>query len=564
MAAIVAAMPARHLVVGLDGADLDLVRALGPGVLPNLFRQMERGAFAHQRSVLPPATLPNWATFLTGTEPGAHGVFDFTTRRGYQVRFTAGTVREVPTVFARLDRLGRRCAVVGFPATWPPEPLEHGVFLSGWDSPVAFEADRSFVWPPSLYDAIRARFGAPRFDDVDEFDADAPGWLEGLPAALAARVERKTALARWLLDREDWDAFAFYFGESDTASHYLYSLHDPRSPRTPPHVADPGGLARVYAALDRALGELLEAAGDGVELTVVSDHGFGGSSDKVLYLNRALAEAGLLAFRKGSVGRGLVARAKELALTTLPPRLRERIFRAGGAILPSLLESRARFGAIDMERTVAFSDELNYFPAVHLNVRGREPRGVVDPRAIAATVREVEAALLALRDPWTGAPVVARVHRREELFDGPFADRAPDLVLELHLDGGYSYNLMPSASAPPGAGVFRRLEPSEHLGRKGRSLPGSHRDRGLFVASGPRVAPVGEVDSTIADATATILARMDVAVPPGFAGRVLFELLKDTSGGAVASLPEAPALATPASGDPARVEARLRALGYID
>ena len=86
-------MTARHLVIGLDGADLDVVRALGRARLPALFAAMERGAFAHLESVQPPATLPNWTTFLTGTDPGVHGVFDFTTRRGYSVRFTAGTVR---------------------------------------------------------------------------------------------------------------------------------------------------------------------------------------------------------------------------------------------------------------------------------------------------------------------------------------------------------------------------------------------------------------------------------------------------------------------------------------
>lgn len=560
-------MTARHLVIGLDGADLDLVRAMGPARLPALYRLMERGAHAHQWSVQPPATLPNWTTFLTGVDPGTHGVFDFTTRQGYRVRFAAGTVRAAPTIVSRLDRMGLACACVGFPATWPPDRLEHGVFISGWDAPVAFEADRSFVWPPALHDAIVQRFGPYRFDDVDEFDADAPGWHERLPGALCRRVERKTDLVEWLLDGRPWDLFACYFGESDTAAHHLMSLHDPRSARRPVGFAPahPTGLERVYAALDAAVGRLVErAGGDGVEVTLVSDHGSGPSSDKVLYLNRALADAGLLAFRRASPMGPLVSAAKGLALTRLPPRLRERIFRWGGARLPSLLESRARFGAIDMARTTAFSDELNYFPAVHLNLRGREPRGTVAPRDRARVEREVRRALRDLRDPWTGEPVVAEVHSREALFEGPLVERAPDLLLELHLDGGGSYNLMPSAGARPTHGPFRRLAPAEYLGRKGRSLPGSHRPKGLFVAAGPRVEAVGEIGSHIADATATLLARMDVAVPPGFAGRVLWEALADAGGPGARTLPEVPARAGASRGDEARIESRLRALGYIE
>ncbi|HEY6879305.1 MAG TPA: alkaline phosphatase family protein, partial [Polyangiales bacterium] len=291
-------MSTRSLILGFDGADLELVFALGARRLPNLFALMERGAFAHQRSVQPPATLPNWTTFLTGVDPGAHGVFDFTTRHGYRVRFSAGTVREAPTMFARLDKLGLACCAVGFPATWPPEPLAHGVFISGWDAPVSFEADRSFVWPRSLYDTLTRRFGPLRFDEVDQFRADQPGWHARLGDKLADRVLRRLELARFLLASRRWDVFAFYFGESDTASHYLWSLYDEGSPRRPAQVSpqEANGLPKVYEALDYALGQLVADAPD-AQITLVSDHGSGGSSDKVLYLNRALAEADLLAFR---------------------------------------------------------------------------------------------------------------------------------------------------------------------------------------------------------------------------------------------------------------------------
>jgi len=556
---------ARHLVLGLDGADVDVIHAIGRARLPTLFALMDRGAWARLESVQPPATLPNWTTFLTGTDPGVHGVFDFTTRQGYRVRFTAGTVREAPTVAARLDRLGLACACIGFPATWPPERLEHGVFVSGWDAPVAFEADRSFVWPPSLHDRIVERFGTPRFDDVDEFDADAPGWHERLPGALEDRVGRKADLAEWLLERRGWDLFAVYFGESDTASHHLWSLCDEGSPRHPRGTEHGDGLARVYGALDAAVARLAEAAGSGVEITLVSDHGSGGSSDKVLYLNRALAEAGLLSFRDGGASGRAVAAAKDAALTRLPPPVRERLFRTAGATLPGLVESRARFGAIDFPRTVAFSDELNYFPAIHFNLRGREPRGTVDPADAPRVRRDVEQALAELRDPWTGAPVVAAVHAREELFEGPHVGRAPDLLLDLHLDGGYSYSLLPTGLAPAGTGPWRRLAPDEHLGRKGRSLPGSHRPRGLYVAAGPRVGAVGEVDAAIADATATLLARMDVAVPHDAAGRVLWEALEeDAARGPVRALPDAEVRRDRTRGGEGRVERRLRALGYVD
>jgi predicted AlkP superfamily phosphohydrolase/phosphomutase len=561
---------ARHLLIGLDGAGLDLVRQFGPTELPNLHASMQRGAYAALRSVQPPATLPNWTTLLTGDNPGQHGVFDFTTRTGYRVHFTAGSVRATPTLAARLDRAGLRCACLFFPGTFPPERLQHGIFVSGWDSPVAFEADRSFVWPPSAYDAIVGRFGVQRFDDVDEFDADSDGFHARLPDALCARIARRAELGAWLLHEDAFDLFAIYFGESDTASHHLWSLHDPHSPRRPSGVAPEmqSGLLRVYRALDAAVGQLVAAAGgESVELTIVSDHGSGGSSDRVLYLNRALAEGGFLKFRPTRCWSSAVARAKDLALTRLPPRVREKLFRGFGAVLPGLVESRARFAAIDMPHTTVFSDELNYFPALHFNLRGREPEGVLEPSHCARVVRELESFFAALRDPWTGERVVEQVWPREALFHGSQLERAPDLLLELSLASGYSYNLMPSAGAAFGGGAFRRLTPAEYLGRKGRSLPGSHRPRGLFIACGPSVAPAGEVDAAMAEVSATLLARMGRSDLHRCDGAALAAILRDfhaprptAAGPSFVEHSAGPV----AGGDEARVEARLRRLGYIE
>ncbi len=565
---------ARALVLGLDGFDLGLVQQFGPECLPNLHTLMARGVFAALESVQPPATLPNWTTFLTGVDPARHGVFDFTTRKGYRVRFTAGTAREVPTVFRQLDRLGLRCACLSFPATWPPEELEHGIFVSGWDAPVAFEADRSFMWPRSLYDETVQRFGAPTFDDVDEFHADAPGWVDRLPHALEQRVARKTDWARWLLERQDWDVFAVYFGESDTASHYLWAHYDPESPRRPLSVSTEQrrGLQRVYEALDQAVGSLLEAAGgDATEITVLSDHGSGGSSDKVLYLNRLLAQHGLLRFATQR-GRG-GARLKEIALRHFPPRLRERLFRIGNAWLPSRLESNVRFGAIDMRNTLAFSDELNYFPGIYLNLAGREPQGRVQPEQKRETILRVRSALLDTRDPWSGKPVFRDLVPREELFEGPHLDRAPDLLLDLHLDNGFSYNLMPSSPPPrrsrltgpqPSSSPFRKLTEHEKLGKKGRSLPGSHRSHGFMTLAGPSVRAAGQLDAHIADMTATLLSRLGLSVPPSFKGRVLWEALCNDRDASAQALPKASPVTSRATRNEGLIESRLRALGYIE
>jgi predicted AlkP superfamily phosphohydrolase/phosphomutase len=561
---------AKHLVIGLDGADVDVMHRIGRAALPNLFRLMDEGAWSRLESVMPCATLPNWTTFLTGMDPGRHGVFDFTTRIGTRVAFTGGTARQEPTIGKRLDAMGRRCAVIGFPGTFPPEALKHGAFVSGWDSPVDFEADRSYVHPPELFDALVKRFGAYRFDEVDEFIADSEGWHARLGEVLEARIEKRTELALWMLEQEpSWDLFAFYFGESDTASHHLLSLWDETAPRHPSDVSalEKDGLARVYRALDRAVGRLVDAAGS-CELTVLSDHGSGPASDKIFFVNQALASLGFLSFHARDLGTSTspLASLRKLGMRAIPPRAKHALFHAFGRALPGWLESRTRFADIDFARTRVFSDELNYFPALHYNLRGRESNGTLDPEDVPRVFAALESALLNLRDPWTNAPIVRALWPREALYEGPHVMRAPDVVVELELDletcpKGATYNLMPSSESRGGQ-LFRRLEASELRGRKGRSLAGSHRQNGLYIAHGPRVARAGELSMRMADATATLLARMDIAPSAEMAGRVADELFV-TPNAPSTELVHVTADASPLT-DLARTEARLRALGYVD
>ena len=587
-------MRAKHLVLGLDGADVDIMQRIGRVSLPNLFRLMDEGAWSRIESVVPCATLPNWTTFLTGMDPGRHGVFDFTTRTGQRVAFTGGTIRAEPTIARRLDAMGKRCAVIGFPGTFPPEALHHGAFVSGWDSPVDFEADRTYVHPPELFDALVKRFGAYRFDEVDEFIADSEGWHARLGEVLEARIQKRTELALWMLkEGPAWDLFAFYFGESDTASHHLLSLWDETAPRHPKDVnhLEKDGLPRVYRALDKAVGELLQAAqgsrpsNRGCELTIISDHGSGPASDKIFFVNQALASLGFLSFQRELTGfpfgkkqatrTSPLAALRKLGMKAIPPRAKHALFHAFGRALPGWLESQTRFADIDFARTRVFSDELNYFPALHYNLVGREPEGTLDEADIPRVFAALESSLLGLRDPWTNKPIVRALWPREALYEGPLLSRAPDIVIELELDfetcpTGATYNLMPSSESPPRfvgsplaeSALFRRLERDELRGRKGRSLAGSHRQHGLYIAHGPRIAQAGELALRMADATATLLARMDIAPAPEMAGRVADELF-------VSAAPARIELAqvsapTHAINDLARTEARLRALGYMD
>jgi hypothetical protein len=134
-------------------------------------------------------------------------------------------------------------------------------------------------------------------------------------------------------------------------------------------------------------------------------------------------------------------------------------------------------------------------------------------------------------------------------------------LLDLNLDAGYSYNLMPSG----GSGCcFRKLTEHEKLGKKGRSLPGSHRSHGFMAMAGPNVRPTGRIDAHITDMTATLLCRLGLSVPLSFKGRILWEAIREGDGAPARTLPDGEPVRSGAAGNPGLIESRLRALGYIE
>ena len=227
----------------------------------------------------------------------------------------------------------------------------------------------------------------------------------------------------------------------------------------------------MYGRLDEAVGRLVDAAGADVTVGVVSDHGFGGAGTGVVHLNNWLAENGYLAFSGG--GESWLKRA---ALNMVPGAWQGALFRRLRG-MASRAESASRFGGIDWTQTTAWSEELNYFPSIRVNLRGREPEGQVDP----AGYGEFCERLCADLHSWEP---IAHAWRREELFDGPYVDRASDIILELALEHGYSHSCLRARGGP----AFRRLGSNEYLGGKERGMNGNHRATGVLFLSKPSPA----------------------------------------------------------------------------
>ncbi len=165
-----------------------------------------------------------------------------------------------------------------------------------------------------------------------------------------------------------------------------------------------------------------------------------------------------------------MARLKRFGLA-LPVPLQEWAFRGPLRHAVSRIESSARLRGIDWEGTRAFSEEVNTLPAIWLNVRGRDPQGVVSSGAeYERLLAEILTRVTGWRDRSTGQKVISRAWPREELYRGVAVELAPDIVLEPALDRGYSYTFLSSGGRPGPAPTEEARQQIVDAGERGEQI----------------------------------------------------------------------------------------------
>jgi predicted AlkP superfamily phosphohydrolase/phosphomutase len=388
-------------------------------------------------------------------------------------------------------------------------------------------------------------------------------------------IRQKSATAKYLIRNRPWDCFMILFGESDGSGHQFWKFHDPNSPLFTDQPSMRDSILRIYQELDRQAGELLDLLPPDATVMMMSDHGFGGVSDWVIYPNCWLREKGFIHFRGTSTGRfsRIMDALKLWGVATLPSNVQRWLFRVAARGL-GRFESQVRFAMIDWEGTEAYFEENPYYPSIRVNLKGRQPKGTVEPGEHYERVRDrLIQELESWRHPETGERIVERAYRREEVYSGPCLEEAPDVIPKWALYRGYNYPFRMSSKSRTLAWI-ERIDPNQPEQQQFfTNKSGSHRDDGIFISQGPAVRQRMEVaGARIIDLAPTILYLLDVPVPEDMDGRVLEAIISDDFLGshplqmvveddsAVANAPESAYSAV----EEEIISERLKALGYID
>ncbi len=622
----------RVLVLGIDALDPGLLEhMMATGRVPHLRSLRDRGGYRRLVTSVPPLSPVAWSTFITGMNPGGHGIFDFIHRDpetklpflstsrtqppertitlgNWVIPLSAGRVellRKGKAFWEVLQDHGIATTILRMPADFPPAGSKgrvlsgmgtpdlwgtYGTFAFFTDDPAVQREDVSGgkVYPVAVDgNTVRATLvgpkntfkrGAPRttvdftvrldprqrlaritvqtkevllkqgewspwvrlsFEMIPylksvtgicrfylkelnpqlklyvtpiNMDPQAPVLPISVPAGYAAELakalgdfytqgmpEDTQALNANVLSRDEFlvqarmvlreveasmdyelarfrDGFLFvYFSSVDLVGHMFWQ------PVGEPEAPFPNRLAEryrtimedTYEEMDRIVGKALKAVGNQDTIIVMSDHGFA-PLYRQFNLNTWLKEQGYLRLLDGADG------------------------------------DADLFKDVDWRQTRAYGLGLN---ALYLNLRGRERTGIVEPGTERNVLLDkIARKLQAVRDPRTGATVVARVYRPEEIYTGPEIENAPDLIIGYK--GGYGAS---------GATVLGKI-PKAILEDDEKNWIGDHAMAaelvpGVVLANRKIVV----AQPALQDVTATILAEFGISKLPVMTGRPIFE-----------------------------------------
>lgn len=270
---------------------------------------------------------------------------------------------------------------------------------------------------------------------------------------------------RYLLANQPWDLFAAHLHCPDWAYHAFATRIDPLTEADPAVRARFERLEREFhRAWDYMLGEILSQADENTLVVVVSDHGAQASIQQIP-LRDILVAGGLMALKENEDGEQVV----------------------------------------DWTRTKVAVQRSCY---LYVNLKGRDPEGIVEPEAYEEVREQAIACLLDYTDPATGRKPFTLVMKREDArVLGLYGERIGDVVFAYSGDflGGQHGSVLPTAKTGIGS-----IE-------------------GLLLFAGPGVKAGATLERTawLTDLVPTICYLAQWPIPRQAEGGVLYQALED-------------------------------------
>lgn len=497
----------RILVIGLDAATFDIITPLAKkGKLPTFSKIINNGYHAPLDSVIPVLSSAAWSTFMTGTNPGKHGIYDFvrTDERNYKLVPVTRLDIKYPSMWKLMSDAGKKVIVINVPMTYPAEKV-NGLMITGLYTP----DHQSFAYPLEYNSKLLEKgylLNRTIFNPQENLDF----YLE----ETYQRLEKNTNIILDILREEVWDFATVVYRETDEIPHGFWHFTDPMHPKFVPSKYR-NSIEDLYIRMDEIMSRYLDLAGNSTDIIVVSDHGTG-PLYKFVFLNEWLRQEGLLYIKDN------ISPLREIGITR---QAFSSLLRKYGLVklevflkkhLGDMIELIPKYNwidfhsGIDWKRTKAYS--YGWQGQIFINLKGREPLGIVEPgNEYQQLMQHIISKLRTLIDPIDQLPIVDECYIAKEIYHGDNMRYAPDILVNMR---GLSYITK--------LGHELANETNKILSSDKMDITGSHRKQGIFIAYGPNIhSNSASRKIWIGDIAPTVLSMMDLPIPTWMDGKVI-------------------------------------------
>ncbi len=539
------------IVIGLDSADPHVIEEwINNGELPVLAGLRDRGTYGRLENFEAFSAETPWTTFATGCAPSTtgywsplkfiEGSYDVTTQAAFDYE-------EFPPFYVNPDL---KCAIFDVPQV-RIDPRVNGIQISAWGAHSAQVPRESL--PTNLYSDIVERYGVHPLLDRDFAVCTDIKTTLSLEDGLLEGIRRRGEICHDLLKQEPWDLFMTVFGEAHSAGHNFWQLSQKDHPlyeQLRPKV-DHDPMLTTFQGMDKAIGRILEAAPDDATVIVFSAHGMGANTmdlPSATFLPELMYRysfPGKTALAAGEYGAPLSDPIVDMdwkfwerhVWNTKSGSLFQKMMRK---ITPNQLIARLEpyfedvSGTTDLippvtlaERgtSVAFEPATWFTPLwpkmkafalpsfsegyVRVNLKGREPDGIVEPDEYDTVCDEIVQKINALTCARTGKKMAREIIRTRQAGNNR-DPKLPDADIIVLWQEEYATDVVESKE-------FGRIGPVPHY------RAGSHRHDGFVLAAGAGIPQSWSSDSIghAMDLPATILQMANVDIPSHIEGHPL-------------------------------------------
>ncbi|MBL8077989.1 MAG: alkaline phosphatase family protein [Anaerolineales bacterium] len=495
------------LALVLDAADPALIeRWIKTGDLPNLQRMQEHGMYGRVTSYAEWLAEATPFAFYTGQSPASHGVHCYVMWDAETMKLRPPSPDWLPIrpFWRRFSEGGPRAVVLDVSNSYTPEPF-HGVEIVGWathDSLIPFSS-----YPPEITAWIHRDYGSAIMPDEiygtfgkQEFIRDRDLMLE-----ISGKFSR---LCIDLMKKESWDFFLAYMFTVHHGGHRLWGTTNIKqilSDMEKSELSD--ALRQVYMAGDKAIGEIIDQAGENTIVMVMSMHGMGINNSRTWILPDLLRLI-LREEHPETISFSFVKKIRD----AIPLDLRHRV---KSSLPHDWRRWLTRFwrNGYDWKKTRAFTLASDTHGWIQINLKGRETEGIVEVEDYEALCEKISVGLRSFVDADTGKPIVEAVARSSQLYKGEKQGLLPDLIVRWANSPAAEHRSVTSSEF----GTIAWPTPGQNP--EGRS--GNHQPDGFFMMSGHGINPGAIEDIHILDLAPTILSILGQPIPDEMEGNVL-------------------------------------------